>query len=137
MPSDPDHVLDAIDGVVDEWLAMSEDSMRWAPPEKPTPRPRLALPAPPLPPLVEGLMQEAGARVQAVAEAFRPLGEGVVGVLTSIFDSDAVRRLIEPADWPEEHPDLDVDDPEEPQPPFGEPSPEEPPSGASSRANRR
>ncbi|MFF4417847.1 hypothetical protein ACFYY8_35420 [Streptosporangium sp. NPDC001559] len=132
MPSDPDHVLDAIDGVVDEWLAMSEDSMRWAPPEKPAPRPRLTLPTPPLPPLVEGLLQEVGARAQAVAEAFRPLGEGVVGVLSSIFDSDAVRRLLEPADWPEEHPELDVDDPEEPQAPSGASA-----EVSSSRANRR
>lgn len=115
MPSDPDHVLDAIDGVVDEWLAMSEDSMRWAPPEKPAPRPGFTLPTPslpPLPPLVEGLLEEAGARAQAVVEAFRPLGEGVIGVLTSIFDSDTLRRLVEPADWPEEHPELDVDDPD-------------------------
>ncbi len=110
MPSDPDHVLDAIDGVVDEWLAMSEDSMRWAPPEKPPPRPRLALPTPPLPHLVEELLQEVGAHTQAVVEAFRPLGEGVVGAFASFFDSTAVRRLLDPADWPEEHRRLDVDD---------------------------
>ncbi|GAA3070996.1 hypothetical protein [Streptosporangium carneum] len=109
MPSDPDHVLDAIDGVVDEWLAMSEDSMRWAPPEKPPPKPRLALPSPPLPHLVEELLQEVGVHTQAVVEAFRPLGEGVMGAFASFFDSPAMRQLIEPADWPEEHPPLDVD----------------------------
>ncbi|GHE43787.1 hypothetical protein GCM10017673_52410 [Streptosporangium violaceochromogenes] len=100
---DSDHVLDAIDGVVDEWLTMSEDSMRWAPPEKPPPRVRLALPTPPLPHAVEELLQGVGTHTHAVVEAFRPLGEGVVGAFTSFFDNPVVRRLLEPADWPEEH----------------------------------
>lgn len=117
MPNDPDHVLDAIDGVVDEWLAMSEDSMRWAPPEKSPPRPRLALPAPPLPHVVEELLQEVGTHTHAVVEVFRPLGEGVIGAFTSLFDNPVVRHLLDPADWPEEHEPLDVVE-------YGEPGPE-------------
>ncbi|MFC7640426.1 hypothetical protein ACFQX6_04890 [Streptosporangium lutulentum] len=76
MSSDPDHVLDAIDGVVDEWLAMSDDSMRWAPPEKIPPKARLTLPTPPLPHVLEDLLQEVGTQAHTALEAFRPLGEG-------------------------------------------------------------
>ncbi|MET9068396.1 hypothetical protein ACWDR1_30635 [Streptosporangium sandarakinum] len=94
MASDPDHVLDAIDGVVDEWLAMSEDSMRWAPPEKAPPRQRLGLPAPPLPQIVEGILQEVGARTQAVVEAVRPLGEGVIEAFAAVLENSPVRHLI-------------------------------------------
>ncbi|MET8336814.1 hypothetical protein [Streptosporangium canum] len=103
MPSDPDHVLDAIDGVVDEWLAMSEDSMRWAPPEKAPPKPQLALPAPPLPRVSEEFLHDVGvlfgaptqAVVEAVAEVFRPLGEGLLEALTAFLDSPAVRQFVE------------------------------------------
>ncbi|MGV9773309.1 hypothetical protein [Streptosporangium sp. NPDC003464] len=110
MPSDPDHVLDAIDGVVDEWLAMSEDSMRWAPPEKAPPRRQLALPAPPLPGVSAEFMHDVGivfgaqaqAVVEAVTEVFRPLGEGLAGALAAVLDSPAVRQLVELVDPPEE-----------------------------------
>ncbi|MFJ2033677.1 hypothetical protein [Streptosporangium sp. NPDC087985] len=103
MPSDPDHVLDAIDGVVDEWLAMSEDSMRWAPPEKTPPKRRLALPAPPLPWGPDDFLHEIGSLLgtrahtvaDVVTEAFRPLGEGLTGAFTAFLDSPAVRQLID------------------------------------------
>lgn len=106
MPSDPDHVLDAIDGVVDEWLALSEDSMRWAPPEEAPPKRHLALPAPSLPWVSDDFLHEVGAllgtRAHAVAdvvtEVLRPLGEGLSGALTAILDSPPVRQLIEPAE---------------------------------------
>ncbi|MEV0419250.1 hypothetical protein [Streptosporangium canum] len=111
MPSDPDHVLDAIDGVVDEWLAMSEDSMRWAPPEKAPPKPQLALPEPPLPRVSEEFLHDVGvlfgAQTQAVAEAmaevFRPLGEGLLDALTAFLDSPAVRQFVELVEPSEEY----------------------------------
>lgn len=111
MPSDPDHVLDAIDGVVDEWLAMSEDSMRWAPPEKAPPKPQLALPAPPLPRVSEEFLHDVGvlfgaqtqAAAEAVVEVLRPLGEGLLGALTEFLDSPAVRQFVELVEPSEEH----------------------------------
>ncbi|MEU9832434.1 hypothetical protein AB0D67_12960 [Streptosporangium sp. NPDC048047] len=116
MASDPDHVLDAIDGVVDEWLTMSEDSMRWAPPEKAPPRQRLGLPAPPLPQIVEGIIQEVGARTQAVVEAVRPLGEGVIEAFAAVLDNSPVRHLLHtgPRDRPPHGPaGHDEDGPED------------------------
>jgi hypothetical protein len=107
MSSDPDHVLDAIDGVVDEWLAMSDDSMRWMPPEKTPPKARLALPTPPLPHVFEELLQEVGTQAQTAIEAFRPLGEGVVGVFNAFLDSSPVRHLIELTGPSEERMSLD------------------------------
>lgn len=127
MSSDPDHVLDAIDGVVDEWLAMSDDSMRWAPPEKTPPKARLTLPTPPMPHVFEELLQEVGAQAHTAMEAFRPLGEGVVGVFTAFFDSAPVRHLIELANPPERHESFDEAEFGEFQPePFGEFQPEPP-----------
>ncbi|ACZ86648.1 hypothetical protein [Streptosporangium roseum] len=110
MPSDPDHVLDAIDGAVDEWLAMSEDSMRWAPPEKAPPKRQLALPAPPLPRVSEEFLHDVGvlfgAQTQAVAEAvtevFRPLGESLAEALAAFLDSPAVRQFVELVEPPGE-----------------------------------
>jgi hypothetical protein len=129
MSSDPDHVLDAIDGVVDEWLAMSDDSMRWTPPEKTPPKALLALPTPPLPHVFEELLQEVGTQAQTAIEAFRPLGEGVVGAFTAFLDSSAVRHLIELASPSEEHAALDEAERGElqPEPPSTEPMPAEPP----------
>ncbi|SFI61874.1 hypothetical protein SAMN05216275_10481 [Streptosporangium canum] len=137
MPSDPDHVLDAIDGVVDEWLAMSEDSMRWAPPEKAPPKPQLALPAPPLPRVSEEFLHDVGvlfgAHTQAVAEAmaevFRPLGEGLLDALTAFLDSPAVRQFVELVEPSEEY---ELPGPAEerdlPRPAEGDGLPPEPPS---------
>ncbi|WP_433256882.1 hypothetical protein ACQPYK_18800 [Streptosporangium sp. CA-135522] len=135
MPSDPDHVLDAIDGVVDEWLAMSEDSMRWAPPEKAPPRPRLALPAPPLPHISDDFLREVGvlfgtqtqAAVETVVEALRPLGEGLAGAVTAFLDSPAVRQLIELADPPEDHAFLDFAERGDSRPELPAPRPAEDP----------
>ncbi|WP_440070266.1 hypothetical protein [Streptosporangium sp. OZ121] len=102
MPDDSDHVLDSIDGAVDEWLAMSDDSMRWTPPEKARPKPQFGLPVPPLPQVLEEFLQEVGTRLgppaQAVVDAFRPLGEGVVDAVSTFLDSPPVRQLIDPPD---------------------------------------
>ena len=72
MPSDPDHVLDAIDGVVDEWETLSADAMRWAPPETKSP----------------DLMTEAteifGPLVNAVSQLFRPVGDAFERVMNSL-----------------------------------------------------
>ncbi|MBB2914550.1 hypothetical protein FHS43_005862 [Streptosporangium becharense] len=100
MPDDPDHVLDSIDGAVDEWLAMSDDSMRWSPPEKAAPRHRLGLPVPPLPEFLDDLLHELGDRLgppaQAAVDAVRPLGEGVVDAVSAFLDTPAVRQLLQP-----------------------------------------
>ncbi|GAA3511947.1 hypothetical protein FHR32_008389 [Streptosporangium album] len=131
MPSDPDHVLDAIDGVVDEWLALSEDSMRWAPPEKAPPKRQLTLPAPSLPWVPGDFLHEVGAllgtRAHAVAdvvtEVLRPIGEGLSGALTAILDSPPVRQLIDPAGDrpPPGHTERDDLPPEPPPRPHGHP----------------
>ncbi|WP_219471589.1 hypothetical protein [Nonomuraea rhizosphaerae] len=74
MPNDPDHVLDAIDGVVDEWETLSADAMRWAPPESKS----------------EDLLYEVseifGPLAEALSQAFRPLGDAVTRVLDSLVD---------------------------------------------------
>lgn len=127
MPSDPDHVLDAIDGVVDEWLAMSDDSMRWAPPEKTPPKSRLALPVPPLPQIFEDLLQEVGVQAQTAIGVFRPLGEGVVDAFTAFLDNSAVRHLIELTHPPEDHALLDEDHTPLDAAERGELQPEQPP----------
>ncbi|WP_329082648.1 hypothetical protein [Streptosporangium sp. NBC_01469] len=109
MPDDSDHVLDSIDGAVDEWLAMSDDSMRWTPPEKARPKPQLGLPVPPLPQVLEDLLQEVGTRLgppaQAVVDAFRPLGEGVVDAVSTFLDSPPMRQLLDPPDPSGERPE--------------------------------
>lgn len=102
MPDDSDHVLDSIDGAVDEWLAMSDDSMRWTPPEKARPKPQFGLPVPPLPQVLEDFLQEVGTRLgppaQAVVDAFRPLGEGVVDAVSTFLDSPPMRQFLDPPD---------------------------------------
>lgn len=102
MPDDSDHVLDSIDGAVDEWLAMSDDSMRWTPPEKARSKPQAGLPVPPLPQVLEDLLQEVGTRfgppAQAVVEAFRPLGEGMAEAVSMFLDSPPVRHFLDPPD---------------------------------------
>ncbi|WP_440102105.1 hypothetical protein [Streptosporangium sp. H16] len=109
MPDDSDHVLDSIDGAVDEWLAMSDDSMRWTPPEKARPKPQFGLPVPPLPQVLEEFLQEVGTRLgppaQAVVDAFRPLGEGVVDAVSTFLDSPPVRQLIDPPDPSDDRPE--------------------------------
>ncbi|MFI6511997.1 hypothetical protein ACIBCT_30720 [Streptosporangium sp. NPDC050855] len=104
MPDDSDHVLDSIDGAVDEWLAMSDDSMRWTPPEKVQSKPVRSLPVPPFPQVLENLLHEVEARLgppaQAVVDAFRPLGEGVAGAVSTFLDSPPVRHLLDPPEDP-------------------------------------
>ncbi|MER6176646.1 hypothetical protein [Streptosporangium sp. NPDC001681] len=127
MPDDSDHVLDSIDGAVDEWLAMSDDSMRWTPPEKAHSKSQLGLPVPPLPQVLEDLLQEVGSRLgppaQAVVDAFRPLGEGVVEAVSTFLDRPPVRHLLDPSGTPDDPETLgDQAFPDT----FG-PSPEDPP----------
>ena len=86
MPSDPDHVLDAIDGVVEDWETLSADAMRWAPPEDKG----------------EDLLAEVtdifGPLANALTQAFRPMGEA----LMRSIESSPVGRLLELTDGDEE-----------------------------------
>ncbi|MFG3437870.1 hypothetical protein ACGF0J_11585 [Nonomuraea sp. NPDC047897] len=79
MSRDPDHVLDAIDGAVDEWETLSADAMRWAPPENKQP----------------DLLGEVGEILapltHAVTEVLRPLGDAVTRVLDFLLDDDDER----------------------------------------------
>ncbi|TDD14535.1 hypothetical protein [Nonomuraea diastatica] len=76
MPSDPDHVLDAIDGVVDEWETLSADAMRWAPPESKSPD------------LMTEVTEIFGPLVNAFTEVLRPVGDAFERVLQSFDDDD-------------------------------------------------
>ncbi|NUW33472.1 hypothetical protein HTZ77_18850 [Nonomuraea sp. SMC257] len=76
MSSDPDHVLDAIDGVVDEWEALSADAMRWVPPEKRRTD------------LVGEVTEIFAPLTNALAEAFRPLGDAVTRLLDGLTGGD-------------------------------------------------
>ncbi|GAA3249141.1 hypothetical protein [Nonomuraea helvata] len=75
MPSDPDHVLDAIDGVVDEWETLSADAMRWAPPETKSPD------------FMAEMTEIFGPLVNAFAQALRPVSDAFERVLHT-FDED-------------------------------------------------
>ena len=76
MPSDPDHVLDAIDGVVDEWETLSADAMRWAPPESKTDD------------LLHEVTEIFGPLANALTQAFRPLGDAVTHALDRLIGDD-------------------------------------------------
>ncbi|SDL11856.1 hypothetical protein [Nonomuraea jiangxiensis] len=76
MPSDPDHVLDAIDGVVDEWETLSADAMRWAPPESKSPD------------LVSEVTEIFTPLVNAFSQALRPVGDAFERVLHAFDDDD-------------------------------------------------
>ncbi|MEV0160311.1 hypothetical protein ACGFJC_28265 [Nonomuraea fuscirosea] len=80
MPSDPDHVLDAIDGVVDEWETLSADAMRWAPPESKTPD------------LITEVSEIFGPLVNAFSQALRPVGDALERVLNSLEEPDGPRE---------------------------------------------
>lgn len=86
MPSDPDHVLDSIDGVVDEWETLSADAMRWAPPENKG----------------DDLLREVtgilAPLANALTEAFRPLGDAVTRVLDDLVPDDEPGEPWEPGD---------------------------------------
>lgn len=101
MPSDPDHVLDAIDGVVEDWETLSADSMRWAPPED--------VPAdkPPQASFPEDLFRSDlfrevteifGPLVNTVTEAFRPLGDAVTRFVDQLEGDEGPRLEVEPED---------------------------------------
>ncbi|MET9343931.1 MULTISPECIES: hypothetical protein [unclassified Nonomuraea] len=78
MRSDPDHVLDAIDGVVEDWESLSADSMRWAPPEaKPDTTPEF----------LREMSETFGPLATTFMQALRPLGEAVLRPLADFFDN--------------------------------------------------
>ncbi|WP_148438269.1 hypothetical protein [Nonomuraea sp. PA05] len=76
MPSDPDHVLDAIDGVVDEWETLSADAMRWAPPENKSPD------------LMSEVGEIFGPLVNAFSHALRPVSDAFERALRMLDDED-------------------------------------------------
>jgi hypothetical protein len=79
MPNDPDHVLDAIDGVVEEWETLSADAMRWAPPENKG----------------DDLFREVTdiftPLVNAFTQALRPIGDAMTRALDHLTDDDEER----------------------------------------------
>ncbi|MGW0807224.1 hypothetical protein [Nonomuraea sp. NPDC002799] len=79
MPSDPDHVLDAIDGVVDEWETLSSDAMRWAPPETKSPD------------LVGEVTEIFGPLANAFAQVLRPLSDAFERVLNTLAEEEGER----------------------------------------------
>jgi hypothetical protein len=82
MPRDPDHVLDAIDGVVDEWETLSADAMRWAPPEESKGGNNL----------LHEVTDIFGPLANALTQAFRPLGDAVTRVLDNLVDDEEDER---------------------------------------------
>ncbi|MGP3916503.1 hypothetical protein [Nonomuraea sp. 10N515B] len=76
MQSDPDHLLDAIDGVVDEWETLSADAMRWAPPESKSPD------------FVTEMTEIFGPLVNAFSEALRPVSDAFERVLHALDEDD-------------------------------------------------
>ncbi|MEU6713725.1 hypothetical protein ABZ897_19785 [Nonomuraea sp. NPDC046802] len=76
MPSDPDHVLDAIDGVVDEWETLSADAMRWAPPESKSPD------------LITEVTEIFSPLANAFAQALQPVSDAFERVLHAFEDDD-------------------------------------------------
>lgn len=81
MPRDPDHVLDAIDGAVDEWETLSADAMRWAPPESKGGND-----------LLREVTDIFGPLANALTQAFRPLGDAVTRVLDHLVDDEEDER---------------------------------------------
>ncbi|WP_157248572.1 hypothetical protein [Nonomuraea typhae] len=80
MPSDPEHIVDAIDGVIDDWEATSADSMRWAPPETKEPG------------LFDELAEIVAPLASAVGSVLRPVGEAIERALDSIIEGPDDRR---------------------------------------------
>ncbi|MBB5075773.1 hypothetical protein [Nonomuraea endophytica] len=74
MQSDPEHIVDVIDGVVDDWEAMSADSMRWAPPETKEPD------------LFDELTEIVAPLVNAAADILRPVGEAIERVMDHLIE---------------------------------------------------
>jgi hypothetical protein len=80
MSTDPRHVIDAIDGVVDDWEASSADSMRWAPPEKHEPD------------LFDEATQLLAPLAHAVTELLRPVGEAIDNAVDRLIEGPEDRR---------------------------------------------
>lgn len=80
MPSDPDHVLDAIDGVVDDWEATSADSMRWAPPENKQAD------------VFDEMADIFGPLANAITQVIRPVGEAIERALDRLVEGPEDRR---------------------------------------------
>ncbi|MEV0386588.1 hypothetical protein [Nonomuraea sp. NPDC050643] len=71
-------MLDAIDGVVDEWETLSADAMRWAPPETKSPD------------FMTEVTEIFGPLVNAFSQALRPVSDAFERVLQT-FDGDDER----------------------------------------------
>lgn len=92
MPNDPHHVLDAIDGAVEDWEAVSADAMRWTPPEvKPPARP-------------DDLLRDLGEIFAPLTAVFRTLGN-------TVLEAPPVRRFLESVEAPSPpEPAMDLDE---------------------------
>ncbi|MFI6297602.1 hypothetical protein ACIBEJ_38825 [Nonomuraea sp. NPDC050790] len=80
MQSDPEHIVDAIDGVVDDWEAMSADSMRWAPPETKEPD------------LFDDLTEIVAPLLNAAGSVLRPVGEAIERALDQLIEGGPDNR---------------------------------------------
>ncbi|MEV4167751.1 hypothetical protein [Nonomuraea sp. NPDC049709] len=69
-------MLDAIDGVVDEWETLSADAMRWAPPESKSPD------------FMTEMTEIFGPLVNAFSQALRPVSDAFDRVLSSMEERD-------------------------------------------------
>ncbi|MER7500560.1 hypothetical protein AB0L05_12305 [Nonomuraea pusilla] len=76
MRSDPDHVLDSIDGAVEEWETLSADAMRWSPPESKGPD------------LLTEVRDIFTPLATAVSEVLRPVGDLLVRVFDRLGGDD-------------------------------------------------
>jgi hypothetical protein len=116
MPSDPDHVLDAIDGIVDEWETMSADAMRWAPPEHKSPD------------FMAEVTEIFGPLANAFAQALRPVSDAFERVL-HVLDDDGPVRPDEPGEgsvWQDLDELNELADEHDSARPDGEPGPASP-----------
>ncbi|MFB4283841.1 MULTISPECIES: hypothetical protein [unclassified Nonomuraea] len=69
-------MLDAIDGVVDEWETLSADAMRWAPPESKSPD------------FMTEMTEIFGPLVNAFSQALRPVSDAFDRVMSSMEERD-------------------------------------------------
>lgn len=96
MPSDPDHVLDAIDGVVEDWESLSADSMRWAPPET-TPEQVVEKPSSLPDDLFREVTEIFGPLLNTVTEVLRPLG-GMMERALDFLEEPEPRIEVDPSE---------------------------------------
>lgn len=97
MRSDPDHVLDAIDGAVEDWESLSADAMRWAPPEHDS-----------TPDFLDEMTKTFGPLAASVLQVLRPLGEAVIRPVSDFLDSPVGQRLVELGSAPEQPLELEA-----------------------------